>query len=289
MPVLGFGGPQSSFGQPLAPRLPTTCVNSPSAFLQMIFGPTQCFASDENAAARLVLSDLSLTPSDEDWFRFELSEDGAAGESLDLLPGSGYGRLEMTLFDLKDLEAVKRAAASSSYLPDATPQLDRVATGDGQQQIDLEGLPPGDYLVRIRALDEATIPGYVLAVSARPALISDWAEPSDRGPSDTDPQFHDLRTVEGMQVVSDLSLHCRQYAMGNERNCEAADVDWFAFTLTAAATAGHLARIDFDHRLGDLELALYDEKGEIGESGGNQPGRPGRWHLLRQRVRLPRP
>jgi|GEM_PF-2669362 len=46
------------------------------------------------------------------------------------------------------------------------------------------------------------------------------------------------------------------------------DSDWFHFTLGSEAVAGDALRIDFNHALGDLDLALYDASGAQSTSAG---------------------
>jgi len=81
-------------------------------------------------------------------------------------------------------------------------------------------------------------------------LVSTGQIPPDaREPNDTRQAAADLGQVEGARSWPGLSIH----AAGNE--------DWFSFETVEVGGDGHLARIDFQHALGDLNLQLLDEQG----------------------------
>ena len=68
-------------------------------------------------------------------------------------------------------------------------------------------------------------------------------------PNDTRSEATDLGRLEGTWAWPGLSVH------------EAGNEDWYAFEMVEAGGEGHLAGIDFQHALGDLDLQLLDEQG----------------------------
>ncbi|MFV2065782.1 MAG: clostripain-related cysteine peptidase [Pirellulales bacterium] len=95
-------------------------------------------------------------------------------------------------------------------------------------------------------------------------MSEDLAEPNNRGgPDDARENAYDLRTVEGTRELSGLSLYCDPDSATGDGACTGGrDVDWFVFQMEDPGQQQHKVRIDFDHRQGDLELALFDQFGK---------------------------
>jgi len=246
-----YASPGPGFFQPaptLAPQpyFPTYSLTQPQ------------YSPSPNQAALLLLLALALTrdsspalepvilpglsihePGDEDWFRFELPRQGEPGQFVAITFDETLGRLGLDLFEAFEPSATPPAAY-------ATFQVQTAAASGNHQQISLAGLAPGSYLLRVAGLAQATQPDYALALNLAPASSArdDFAEPND-----TAVTAHDLRTVDAFAQLSGLSIHTTN------------DVDWFAFTLAADGSTGHVARIDFSHAAGDLDLELYGEDG----------------------------
>lgn len=235
-----FGGGAFSPGANFL--LGTGAIQAPSCSpfaVQLIGGPPPCRRDVSAFSDGLTLQGLSLhEASDVDWFRFELAADGSSDEYLRVLFDSLAGELEVALFAddvLVDLE-------------NAEPIDTAIARGDSRE-IKLGGLIAGTYFVRISG-DAVLDYELQFFLSNVEAFNPDWAEDND-----TRLTAHDLRGVEGRKVWTGLSIHDDQ------------DVDWFSFQTHDVGNAGDVVQIDFQHRVGDLDLVLYDVAGvEIARS-----------------------
>lgn len=173
------------------------------------------------------ISGLSVEAGDPDYFRFDLTQPGLAGQFISIAFDHNLGNLRLSL--LSDQGTV-------------------LETSDGEgdvERVSLARLPAGTYYLLVEGVDGSTSnPSYSLTLSGSPANAAhgDLAESND-----TAATAHDLRTVEGTQSLSDLSIH------------QTGDVDWFAFTLAAPTRSAisNYVRIDFEQDLGDLDLALF--------------------------------
>ena len=100
-----------------------------------------------------------------------------------------------------------------------------VSNGEGDsERVSLVDLPAGTYYLLVEGTTAlVSNPSYSLAFDSAPdaAAHGDLAEDNDAAET-----AHDLRTVEGVKILSDLSIH----QAGNE--------DWFAFTLAAPTKSG---------------------------------------------------
>ncbi len=136
------------------------------------------------------LAGLSIdTPEDQDWFRFELTEDGQSGESARIDFDASQGELRLELF------------AAPADPSGASPL--RVAEGmGGTREVGLGGLPAGVYYLRVTGAiaggQYATNPDYTLTISTAPqaAAVADWAESNNDRSS-----AYDLHEVQGVALV----------------------------------------------------------------------------------------
>jgi Ca2+-binding RTX toxin-like protein len=185
-----------------------------------------------------LLPNLSIhTATDQDWFKFELSQDGEAGQFVAINFDHDLGDLKLELFEAFNTTTNTTEAQYQKYRVE-------LANGDGDtEQISLAGLAKGSYYARVSG---ATNPNYRVTLSAPPSLeeAGDWSEPNNSNSSS-----YDLRTVEGSRILTGLSIH------------SAIDTDWFQFTTKGVGKEGHLVRIDFSNSQGDLDLVLYNQSG----------------------------
>ncbi len=154
-----------------------------------------------------LLPNLSIhTATDQDWFKFELSQDGEAGQFVAINFDHDLGDLKLELFEAFNTTTNTTEAQYQKYRVE-------LANGDSDtEQISLAGLAKGSYYARVSG---ATNPNYRLTLSAPPSLeeAGDWSEPNNSNSSS-----YDLRTVEGSRILTGLSIH------------SAIDTDWFQFT-----------------------------------------------------------
>ena len=136
----------------------------------------------------------------------------------------------------------------------------RVGFGRSQRNyelISLEGLPPGQYrLTPFVGSVGGTSPYYRITIDAPPALVADRYERIEGVDSPWE-----LGVLQGERKLEHLSLH------------DATDLDWFRFEIIEPAVAGHYARADLDHEMGDVDLWLF----EFVDNDG-----AGEWRLLRK-------
>ena len=177
--------------------------------------------------------------ADVDWFAFELLAEGTTHHHVAIDFDHLEGDLDLSLFD-----------SQGTLLGESTGVSDF-------EEISLSGWPAGEYHLQIYGYQGATNPEYALMIDG-----PDWNEnefegnfpPDTHEPNDSQEEAFDLRTIEGHVHLQNLSIHSQD------------DVDWFEFTITATATEGHWVEIDFEHELGDLDMALYNDDGLIDTS-----------------------
>jgi clostripain len=191
------------------------------------------------------IPNLSIDSStDQDWFKFNLPLQGEESQFIGLNFDNDLGNLQIELFEAFNTTTNTTEAQYQTYLVDR-------ANGNGDsEQINIAGLGKGNYFIRVKGVNGATNPNYLLTLSASPELetTGDWAE---RGTTTNDvaSKAYDLKTIEGATSLSGLTIHT------------ATDKDWFQFKTTSIGKEGHSVRIDFAHNLGDLDLILYDQTG----------------------------
>jgi len=174
--------------------------------------------------------------TDVDWFAFELLAEGTTYHYVAIHFDHLEGDLDLTLHD-----------SQGTMLAESTGMTDF-------EEISLAGWPAGDYLLEVSGYEEALNPEYELMIDG-----PDWNENEFEGnfppdayePNDSSDDAVDLRTIEGWTSIDELSIH------------STGDIDWFQFTTSATATEGHSVRIDFQHELGDLDMALYNGDGQL--------------------------
>jgi len=235
-----FVGQQAAGGlgpSSLAPLLPPPTTSSGSQTLQQPAtgdAPSETAAPLVNQPLARTFTGLSIHSStDEDWFRFELTQPGRVGDLVRLSFLNQDGNLELELYD-------------SSISPRAL----RFSSGNtDREEISLAGLARGTHFIRVFGAGGATNPAYTLEISAG---AGDGSAPAGEGdafePNNSLSQPRDLRVVAGQRLVSGLSI-------------EEGDHDWFRFELPSPTAVGHYARIDLTHSRGDLDLELYRASG----------------------------
>ncbi|MEN1678812.1 MAG: clostripain-related cysteine peptidase [Planctomycetota bacterium] len=164
---------------------------------------------------------------DDDWFRFELLADAAAGNGVSIAFDSAVGDLDLLLYDATD-----------------TTLLGSSQTAQDVEAIRFEDLASpltaGEYRLLVRGHEGATNPRYVLSLDAPgDRLLPDVFEENDSSQEGTN-----LGTVEGLLTLPGLSID------------EPGDVDFFTFATTGAGNEGHSVELLFDHEQGDLELEV---------------------------------
>ena len=186
--------------------------------------------NDEMATAALLnlnaqseWSNLIINMADADWYRFTLNGEGKPGDEVSLDFLHGNGDLDMTLYD-----------ADGNWIDGS------YGVQDGET-IDLEGLPAGDYYLDVYGYAGASN-DYSLGVTARGG---DALEENDT--------FADAREL----IVTDTR------SRWTELSIESGDDDWYNFTLPNLPTSGDEISIEFDHQLGDLDIALYDSRNRV--------------------------
>jgi len=169
-------------------------------------------------------TNLSIdSAQDQDWFRFELQD---WGQSDDYFSVTGFQHsnidMQIEIYD-SDLNSLRSSNGTGYY-----------------ESVSLSGLPYGSYFLKVYdsgVFDDAT--SYKLFGTGPSGPLTDRFEPNN------DP--NNAHTVASSVQYWDL------YIRPN-------DFDAFKFTLTRTATAADNIHLNFDHSIGDLELAIYDSE-----------------------------
>ncbi|RKY27812.1 MAG: hypothetical protein DRP79_02890, partial [Planctomycetota bacterium] len=179
-------------------------------------------------------SDLSIHSStDRDWFRFEISGDGEAGQYVGTEFTHALGDLDMKLYN----SSVQFVASSTG-------------TSDSEH-ISLEGLSAGTYYVCIYGYGGATNPDYALTIDASPGLeIAEDAFEQNDGMDEA----YNLGVLVGHDWVFP------GLTMDNSIN-EPVKEDWFVFETVGRGAAGDVVRIEFSQGMGDLDMKLCGPTG----------------------------
>ena len=137
-----------------------------------------------------VLPGLSLvTPNEESWFKFTITQDGQAGQFASVTFDDKQSHLQIALY-------------ASGNTTDPIEQ--GVADGD-VNQINLQGLAAGTYYIEVSG--DKPIADYDLEVDANiapPAATSptpDWAQPNSQSAP------YDMRSISGSQTFTGLSIN----------------------------------------------------------------------------------
>jgi hypothetical protein len=179
---------------------------------------------------------LTLPVGDRDWFRFTLASTGRAGDELRVNFTHALGDVDLELYDSNG----------------STLRANSSGVGDSET-ISLQGLPAGTYLAQVFAFGGASNPNYSLRLNVAPVAVpGDSFEPNDSAAA-----ARDLRTIDGRFTQTGLTL-------------EAADPDWYRFTLVRDGREGDFVRVNFSHAFGDVDLQLLRLDGStvIGSSTG---------------------
>ncbi|MBM4044919.1 MAG: hypothetical protein FJ279_07385, partial [Planctomycetes bacterium] len=179
----------------------------------------------------LTMDDTANEPAKEDWFVFQTVGEGVADDQVRIDFTHALGDLDLALYD------VNQALLGTSQ------------SVNNSETISLNRLAAGTYYVQVYGHGGATNPDYKLTIDApmRPVGIpEDWAEQNDAAGA-----AYNLRELEGPgYVFTGLTM--------DDSVNEPAKDDWFVFQTVGAGVTGDQVRIDFEHALGDLDLALYD-------------------------------
>ncbi len=171
-----------------------------------------------------------------DWYRFTLSADGRSGNYIQTLFSHRQGDVDMQLFSVGDEGSL--SLVGGSY-----------GVGDSER-ISLNGQEAGQYYLRVYGYNDAVNPDYSLVIDAAEATAN---IPADALESN-DTRETASRLMERSVSLTNLSIH--------EGDVDGdLDGDWFVFTMDRAGSSGDAVSIDFDHGLGDVDMALYADDG----------------------------
>lgn len=176
--------------------------------------------------------------SDEDWFRFDSAAFSNDAHYVQIDFDHALGDLDLEFYAGNDPE----------------PLI--ISNGvTGRERIGLAGLPVDVYYIRVLGFDGATNPYYRLELNVPYGPAGDPYEGASG--NNSRPNAYDLGRFQGEKSLAHASLH------------STSDTDWYEFEMLVAGTVGDAVRVEFDHRLGDIDLILRDANGtEIDRSDG---------------------
>ncbi len=173
--------------------------------------------------------------TDKDWFKFH---------TLNSADGSNFVRLEFDR-EVGDLDLYLYDSLGNELTHSSTAQgVEEVKLINSQQSY----LSKGYYWVKVERHSsdtEGKPVDYQLYINAPQSNKADWSESPD-----TQNNSYDLKTVEGTQTWSGLSID------------NTSDQDWFKFETKGLGVQGHAVSIDFDHSQGNLSLLVIDPTGK---------------------------
>ncbi|EDZ91562.1 peptidase domain protein [Limnospira maxima CS-328] len=186
---------------------------------------------------------LSIDPvGDEDWFRFELPSTGGMYDEIYISFYHSDGDLDLALYNEQG-ELVDSSTGTSDW-----------------ESISLEGLSSGTYYVQVYGHDGATN-NYSMGIYA----YGDWDYYPDYGwPYYGEPNDYWYEPNDTMATAYDLGV---VYSWYDWLSIDpVGDEDWFRFELPSTGGMYDEVYISFYHSDGDLDLALYNEQGELVDS-----------------------
>ncbi|HXG48345.1 MAG TPA: PPC domain-containing protein, partial [Methylomirabilota bacterium] len=200
--------------------------------------------SFDRAQSTLTVGDASAPLSihatnDVDWFRFDFARAADATHFAAISFDHTQGDLDLALFATNNT---------------AEPLREDQGVSSGHR-VSLQGLPPGEYLLRVSGYNGAVNPAYLLSINA----------PWDAVGPDV---FEENDTAGAPTLVGPLPFG------RDSLSIEPGDDDWFRFTLVATGRSDDSVQIGFRHAQGDLDLELWDANGTavLGRSGGVTDG-----------------
>ncbi len=212
---------------------------SPPAFPDR-FEPNDSFATATDLGTvegDLSVGDLTIDPGDLDFFSFETTGTGAAGDQVSIsFPGTDE-TLGLTLFDADGMEV------GTSEAPGST-----------SQSVSLSGLAAGTYVASVSGSNDLTSEEYSLSVTATappppPPPTGDPFEPNNTFPTRTN-----LGSITQSTAFEGLAI-------------TPGDNDFLSFTLTETGQEGDSVSILFDNSQGNLNLQLFEGTRFVAISG----------------------
>ena len=179
---------------------------------------------------------LNITEGDEDWFRFNLLEDGDSSDRIRVDFTHALGDVDIQLWSDNEAETFPI----------------RISQGLGNSEsISLDGLAEGQYFLRVYGFAGATNPEYSLDIQAPLDDLNDDNDNESGGSlrpdvyeeNDFATSASDLGIVRGLNEYSALSID------------QPGDDDWYRFSTVGAGNVEVM--IDFDASLGDVDLELF--------------------------------
>ncbi len=165
-----------------------------------------------------------------DWYTFRIDDSVVGINELDARFDGRLGDLDLALYDARG-RLIGRSDGTSN-----------------QEHIRWRG--SGTYYAVVYGFRGATNPDYSLAITPGERLVDDRFESND-----TWREAIDLGVVDRRRDWSHLVM-----ADGH---------DWYRFQIAATGNRSSYVQIAFQHRLGDLDLELYDASGRlVGRSNG---------------------
>ena len=125
--------------------------------------------------------------------------------------------------------------------------LDSSVGNNDVETVSLNALEAGEYYIQVAGQFGDTNPLYDITIDA-PGAVEDWAEDNDVRAKAYEIELNTFHS--GLNIV-------------------VGDVDWYQFSITKRPQGDAVvARAVFSRQLGDLELQLYDEAGELVAASG---------------------
>lgn len=183
--------------------------------------------------------DLTVHPGDQDVFELVLTERSAVSIRV------GFSHA------LGDLDAELRQGGLTG------PAVANGVSGDDDERLDVSGLEPGVYYLRVYGYGGATN-----RYSLRATVSADPDRAPAPSPSPVEPPPADGATMEPNEDRASAPVVALPFAMPEGLEiANGADVDYFAFDADGANSV--TVTLSFQHAAGDLDLFVEDAAGRI--------------------------
>ncbi len=199
--------------------------------------------------------------SDVDWYRFIISGEGTQNNFVQIDFKDSLSDLDIKLYQNTNYSSSGNIDPNNPKSIQLVDKDSSEGVGD-QEKISLVNLAQGEYFLKVYSYNNKA-GSYTLTLNTPTNPTGDPCESNNSPTTATDlnqkylqGKGQDLLVIDNPE--NPLSIH------------QNGDIDWYKFTLDKDALNDDYVAINFDHKVGDLELELYDSTGttKLGSSYG---------------------
>ena len=171
--------------------------------------------------------------NDEDWFKIQLQKGMTSADSISITYDNAEADLEFYIYGSNGKDLIGRGVKTAD-------------DGFTTSNISFAGFKHGVYYVRVVSSDSGTV-DYTLNANIGSADIN----PDKWENNNTLNNASNLYSINGEKTIEQLSIH------------DESDIDHFSFKLLEAGSVDDHISIDYNAKLGDLDLEILDADGNV--------------------------